>query len=211
MASIKKMKSENIEKAIAEFESQVDFELVPVITQSSSYREHIVWILSLILVLLFLATIDFVFWDSWASRTYYYLAMPVVALVAGRFLSQFHAIGCLFISKKEQKRQVFEKCQRIFFLKQLDELKNNNSIILFVSIFEKQILILPDPKLKIQNLISIENHMLKLLQDDFKKGQFESGYLKAIQYLQQELIGHFPKNKQNNENLVANKLIWWNE
>lgn len=211
MASIKKMKSENIEKAIADFESKVDFELVPVITESSSYREHVSWIITLILTIILIATVELIFWDSWASKTIYYILIPIISIMLGRLFSEIQMFACLFISKKEQKRQVFEKCQRIFFLKNLNLLKNNNSIVLFVSIFERQILILPDPQLKIHNLDLIQNNMLKLLQDDFKQGQFEAGFLKAIQYLQQELIAYFPKNKQNSENLVANKLIWWSE
>jgi uncharacterized membrane protein len=196
-----KIETQSIELAITEFEKNVDFELVPVVTPKSSFTEHIGWMISLILLLMFLATIDLFFQDSWAAKTNYYIAAPFLAVAVDRF----------FISKRERARQVFEKAQRIFFLKHLHELKRNNSIILFISIMERQIVILPDPRLKLEGLDVIQKTMLQLIQNEFKKGHFEAGFLKAIGYLQAELVTKFPKNKQISENEVPNKLIWWND
>ncbi len=205
----KKINSRKIEEAITDFEQTVDFELVPVISEKSSFTEHVAWMISIILLLLFVATIDLFFQDSWDEKTIYYMAAPFIAILFGSILDQFYLVERLFISKKERSRQVHEKAQRIFFLKHLNELKNHNSMILFISIMERKIVILPDPRLKLTGLDDLQNQMLKLIQSEFKKGHYEEGFLKAIAFLKAELTQKFPKNKQNSENLVPNKLIWW--
>ncbi len=203
--------SNKIEKAIAEFEKHVDFELVPVITPKSSYTDHIGWMISLILLLVFVSTIDLFFQNSWASKTNYYIAAPFLAVILGHLIDKSDWVDRFFITKPERKRQAFEKAQRVLFLKQLHELKNHNSMVLFVSVMEKQIIVLPDPRLKMAGLDILQKNMIDVISQEFRKGEYEAGFLKAIAFLQTELAPKFPKTKQNTENEVSNKLIWWNE
>ncbi|MBC7420335.1 MAG: hypothetical protein H7328_06360 [Bdellovibrio sp.] len=206
-----KIDSTKIENAIAEFESKVDFELVPVITNKSSYTDHIGWMISLILLLIFVSTIDLFFHNSWASKTNYYIAAPFLAVILGHLIDKSDWVDRFFITKAERSRQAHEKAQRIFFLKQLHEVKTHNSMILFVSIMEKKIIVLPDPRLNLVGLDLLQKNLIKVISHEFKKGEYEAGFLKAIAFLQVELAPHFPKNKQNTENEVPNKLIWWND
>jgi len=207
--SLKKMNFEKIEKAIDEFESKVDFELVPVISERSSYVEHIAWIISLILLIVFIGLIDFWFQDSWASRTWYYLLAPVVAIVLGHLLDKSDYIDRFFITKKERDRQVLEKAQRIFFLKRLDQTKSHHALLLYVSILERKIVILPDPKMKLENLDQLQTKLLQVVQIAFKLGKYEQGFLDAIQFLEQQLKAKFPQTNAQHENQFSNKLIWW--
>ncbi len=206
-----KINSANVESAIAEFESQVDFELVPVITNKSSFTDHIGWMISLILLLLFVTNIEFFFHDSWASRLNYYLAAPFVAVILGHLLYKTDWVDRFFIPKAERHRQAFEKAQRIFFLKNLHESHTPNSIILFISVMEKKIIVLPDPRLKFAGLEKLQTELVNVISTEFRKGHYEDGLLKAISFLKSELSAEFPKNKQNTENHHSNKLIWWND
>lgn len=208
---IKNINSEKIEQAIADFEKEVDFELVPVITNKSSFVEHIGWMISLILLVVFLLTIDLFFQDSWASKTWYYVAAPFLAVIVGHLLDKSDIVDRFFISKPERTRQVYEKAQRVFFLKQLHEIKKQNSLILFVSIMERKIVILPDPRLKFDGLQELQQQLLGVLQKDFVKKEFERGFLNAISFLKTELKSKFPREAKSTENLVCNKLVWWND
>lgn len=207
--SFKKMDYKKIEAAIDDFESAVDFELVPVISERSSYVEHISWVISLLLLIAFFALIDFCFQDSWASRTIYYALAPVVAVLFGHFLQKIDFIARFFISKHERSRQVLEKAQRIFFLKRLDQVKSHHALLLYVSIMEKKIVILPDPNMEMEHLVDLQNKLLQVVQIAFKLGQYEQGFLDAITFLKTELKPKFPQLNKNAENQVPNKLIWW--
>ena len=206
---VKNIDDLKIEKAIDDFESHVDCELIPVITKQSSYVEHISWIISLLLLILFIGLIDFFLQDSWASKTLYYLLAPVLATVLGHLLDKSDLVDRFFISKKERERQVMEKAQRIFFIKRNEASKSKQAILLFVSIMERRIVIFPDPMMKIEGLEDLQNQLLKIIQTSFKKGHFDQGFLDAIQYLKTELSAKFPQNSKQTDNHFANKLIWW--
>lgn len=210
MGHFEKVNTQKIEQAIADFETEVDFELVPIITKKSSFTEHIGWMISLLLLLLFVITIDFFFQDSWSSKTGYYIAAPFVAVFLGLLLDKSDIVDRFFISKTERARQVHEKAQRIFFLKHLHEIKRYNSLVLFVSVMERKIVILPDPRLKFEGLQEMQQKLLSLIQKDFAQKKYEEGFLNAISFLKTELKSRFPRSQQLSENLVPNKLIWWN-
>ncbi len=205
----KKMDEKKIEQAITDFENSVDFELVPVISERSSYVEHITWMLSLVLAVVFITVIDYFLQNSWASKTGLYVAASVLAVVLGRLIDKSDVVDRFFISKHERHRQVFEKAQRIFFLKRLNETKSHHALLLFVSIMERQIVILSDPKMKIEDLKKIQEKLLEVMQNGFAKKHYEQGFLDAIQYLKGELTPRYPQTNQNHQNQLSNKLIWW--
>lgn len=207
--SIKKMETKKIERAIDEFESEVDFELVPVISERSSYVEHIGWVISLLLLILSMGLIDYGFQESWVNRTIYYLLAPIVSVILGHLIDKSDVVDRFFISKKERTRQVYEKAQRIFFLKRLDQTKSHHALLLYVSVMERRIVILPDPKMKLQNLDELQIKLLKTVQTAFKSGRYEQGFLDAITLLKTELKPKFPQINKNHENQIPNKLIWW--
>ncbi len=206
---IKNIDNLKIEKAIDDFESSVDCELIPVITKQSCYVEHISWVSSLLLLILFIGLIDVFLQDSWASKTLYYVLAPVLATVLGHMLDKSDLVDRFFVTKKERERQVMEKAQRIFFIKRNEATKSRQAILLFVSIMERRIVVFPDPAMKIEGLLELQNQLLQIIQADFKKGHFEQGFLDAIQYLKTQLAGKFPQTSKQSENHFANKLIWW--
>lgn len=209
-SKFKKIDDTKIENAIADFENAVDFELVPVISERSSYVEHITWILSLVLTAVFISVLDYYLQNSWSSRTLYYLIAVVIAVVLGHYIDKSDLVDRFFISKHERQRQVLEKAQRIFFLKRLHETRSHHAILLYVSIMERQIVVLPDPSMKIEGLVKLQENLLKIVQTGFKSGQYEKGFLDAIGYLKTELASKFPQTNKDHANLVSNKLIWWN-
>lgn len=212
----KNIDTKKIEDAIAEFESHIDFEFIPVISKKSSYVEHIGWVLSLLFLILFMGLIDYAFThqmhDSWMSSFPFYVASPFVAIICGLLLDKSDVVDRFFITKGERIRQVQEKAERIFYKHQLHELKSQNALLLYISVMERQIVLFHDPRIQFEKMLQIDQQLLKILQDSFKNHNFEEGLLKAINHLKIELLPHFPlKNENKDQNFVPNKLIWWNE
>ena len=206
----KKINTEEISKAIEHFERDIEFEFIPVIAEKSSYVEHIQWICSLFFLLLFEGTIDYFFQDSYASKIPYYVAAPILGILLGTLLDKSDWIDRFFISKKERNRQVYEKAERIFYKKKLHESKTHNALLLYISVMERKIVLLPDPRSNIENIKQINEKLLALLQKAFKKNEYQQGLLEAIEQLRSELI-HKHKKTSDTPNQFSNKLIWWND
>jgi uncharacterized membrane protein len=75
---------------------------------------------------------------------------------------------------------------------------------------EKHIVLLPDPRIKVQNIKQITEETLAILQQNFKKEDYEKGLIAAIEAIQTHLQDKFPR-QGTAENTVPNKLIWWQD
>lgn len=211
---IKDIRSQTIENEIEKFESKVDFEFIPVIAAQSSYTEHVGWGLSLILSLLFVSLVEFVFvfflYDSWKTKSLYAFGAVLLAILCSRILSRKDAVKRLFISKQEKIRQVHEKAHFVFSKKRLQDIQSHNALLLYISVMEKHIVLLPDPRHKVQNIKQITEETLTLLQQNFKNDDYEQGLIQAIHHIQSQLQDKFPR-QGTAENSVPNKLIWWQD
>lgn len=206
----KNINSDEISKAIEHFERDIEFEFIPVIAEKSSYVEHIQWICSLFFLLLFVGTIDYFFQDSYASKIPYYAAAPILGILLGTLLDKSDWVDRFFISKKERSRQVHEKAERIFFKKKLHESKSHNALLLYISVMERKIVLLPDPRSNIENIKQMNEKLLSILQNSFKKDEYHQGLMQAIEFLRSELI-HRHKKTSDTPNQFSNKLIWWHD
>jgi uncharacterized membrane protein len=211
----KNISLQKVSDAIADFEDSVNFEFVPVISMKSSYTEHIAWVISLLFLLIFIGLIDFVFKaqmsDSWMSLDYFYIAAPFLAFVSGFILDKSDTVDRFFISKAERARQVQQMAEYVFFKSHLAELKSQNALLLYISVMERKIVLFPDPRLKFEHMREINQELLQILQQSFKREDFEEGLLKAIAHLKQRLAPHYgyAPGVTKGENTVPNKLIWW--
>ncbi len=209
----KKINTSKIETAIAEFESHLDFEFVPVIANKSSYVEHIGQMISLLLLILFIALIDFIFnnqlLDSWLSPIPFYFISPIVSYFMGLLIDKSDIVDRFFISKKERIRQVQEKAELFFFKKQLHEVESHNVLLLYISIMERQIVLYHDRRITFDKMNVLDEQLLHILQESFQNNDFEQGLLLCIQTLKTNLEPHFQRTQdQTPENFVPNKITW---
>lgn len=202
--------SEIISAAIEKFEKEIDFEFIPVIAKKSSSTAHVPWILSLLFLLIFVGVIDYILQDSYASKIPYFVMAPLGSISLGFFLSRFDIVCRAFVSKNERRRQVHENAERIFFKKKLHESASHNSLLLFISVLERQIVLLPDPRTNIENIKEMNVRLLSLLQKAFKKQQYQQGLLAALDLLRSEL-SHKHKKTSETPNQISNTLIWWRD
>lgn len=207
------MNTSKIEAAIADFESHLDFEFVPVIANKSSFVEHIGQMISLLLLILFIALIDFIFnnqlLDSWLSPIPFYFISPIVSFFMGSLIDKSDIVDRFFISKKERIRQVQEKAELFFFKNQLHEVESHNVLLLYISIMERQIVLYHDRRITFDKMNVLDEQLLHILQESFQNNDFEQGLLLCIQTLKTNLEPHFQRNQdQTPENFVPNKITW---
>lgn len=208
----------NIENEIEKFENEIDFEFVPVVADQSASTEHVPWMITLIMMILFLSFENLIlkvfFSISWYDQSAYLICAWALAIILSSFLSRFDFVQRLFISKFQKQRQTKMKAEHIFYKKRLDEVKSQNALLIYISVMERQIVILPDSRIKLENINQISNDSVKILQTAFKNKKYESGLIEVIHYLKKQFETDFVRSKfegQKQENLVSNKLIWWKD
>ncbi len=214
--NIYKINQQVIEKEVASFESEIDFELVPVLAKQSSYTEHVFYLLFFALIILFSATLElalnYLMFDSWYDRTFYFIGAALLSFILSLILVRFDSVKRIFISNSEKSRQVLQKAKMIFFLKRLHELKSQHALLIYISVLEKKIVILPDPRIKLINTSDLSNRCLQILQKAFQRSEYEQGLVDVIRYLKTELKTVFPvKSAETDQNEYSNKLIWWQD
>ena len=212
-----KINSESIESAIADFENQVNFELVPVIAQSSSPVAHVRWVLFALCNLIALIKIDIIYNFNLYALTVrdvilYWLFALVVSFILSWVLMKFDFIVRFFIPAKLRQKYVHQKAQQVFFEKKIFQTNAHDGMLLFISLLEKRIHIIVDPRSNLEGKQELSEKVLKILQTHFKNDQHEKGLIDAIQYMKSFLIKHYPKkNADTDINELPNKLIWLND
>lgn len=208
---IKQIDQARVETAIENFEKEIDFEFIPVIAHRSSYVEHITVVLSLLILVFSIAGIEILFEtylsDSWMPHWPFYVAAPFISFILGFILDKSDRIDRFFISPGQRAKQVFAAAELFFFRQRLHEVKSNNSLMLYISIMERQIVLMPDPRHQVEGMEQLTQEVLQKLQTSFKHGDFENGLLQAIEHLQKTLADRF-KRTEISANNVPNKLIW---
>jgi len=213
----KAFNTDKIEQAIVDFEKQVDFELVPVVTNSSSPVGHIKWVITFIFSLISFVVIEaiyfFEFYELGTSEVIYWWGSSLIfGFIISIYIAKLSVIQRLFISKKNRQESVDLKAQQVFFQKRMYDTETHQGLLLFVSLMERRIVIMPDPKSQYQGTQALTNEVLRILQHAFKAKQYEAGFLQAIDFMKKDLIQHFPmENHKNQVNELPNKLIWLDE
>lgn len=211
-----KIDATKIEAAIADFEKSVDFELVPVIAHSSTPTLHVPFVISaLLMIFVFFGFEAYYFsqWHDWeASTIIHWLAtLFAITLVIGFVCARFDVVRRLMTPAKYRHQFAQLEAEQVFLKKRLFETKAHQGLLLFISLMEHRIVVLPDFRSNFSGSKKLSEDVLKILQDDFKSGSYEKGLLEAIDYLKKTLSVQFPKKQGDTENQLPNKLIFWNE
>lgn len=210
-----KIDAAKIEAAISEFEAVVDFELVPVIAKSSTPTLHVPFVISsLLMVFVFFGFEAYYIasWHDWEASTIIHALATLfaVTLAIGFILARFDVVRRMLTPSKYRHQFAQLEAEQVFLKKRLFETKAHQGLLLFISLMEHRIVILPDMRSDFTDAKQLSEEVLKILQDDFKSGSYEQGLLEAITHLKKTLALKFPK-KSSDGNQLPNKLIWWDE
>ncbi len=212
-----KIDAAKIEAAIADFEQSVDFELVPVIAKSSTPTLHVPFVISSLLMIFVFFGFEAYYlaqWHDWeASTIIHWLAtLFAITLGVGFLLARIDSVRRLLTPSKYRHQFAQLEAEQVFLKKRLYETHAHQGLLLFISLMEHRIVVLPDIRSEFSGAQKLSEEVLKILQDDFKAGSYEQGLLDAIAHLKLVLAPQFPKKADSNHgNQLPNKLIWWDE
>lgn len=218
ISQLKKIiKADTIEKEISSFENEVQLELVPVLATRSASIVHVPWMLQVLLTLVLLAAVEsYYFFNNTEVEASLLVGVALISFLTlwpvSFFLSRFAFVQRLLSPERHRNQEVEQQAYQLFLQNRIFSTSTSNGVLLYVSMMEKRIIVLPDPRLKIDNLETLSQKVLELMKSHFKQNNFEQGFISAIQLLKSELKGHFPSNTmQKTSNELSNKLIWVGE
>ena len=200
-----------IENRITELEKKYRLEVIIAILKASDPYPGAVFRFGICGV--FILSLFFSFFFSFANEFYFLLFQFCLLLMLLR-LGQTSWAKLYSISRAEVEREVQEKANELFFLKDLHEIKEKNSLLIMFSLQEKIIKIIPGPNLKSYFKSEISEKMLNVFGREFKNKKYLNGINQTLDILENDLIKTLPTQLTDNlqtgssKNEYENKIIW---
>lgn len=216
-----------IKKAVKDAEKVTSCEIVPIITESScSYPESpllggfsllcIVWAVFLILFLngiypsfhTFAGSRDILSGGPLYDSRLFFVFCTAVAFFSGAMLVVFIPfVKKICIARKRMTRSVQLSAVKAFFDFECHNTKKRNGVMLYVTLLERRIVILPDigVKEKFDDPLmweSVINDFIVLLKD----GQGGDGFVQAIEESATLLAKKFPPGRKKKQNELSDDV-----
>jgi putative membrane protein len=196
---------ENVTQAVRQAECLTSGEIVPMIV-SSSYHYPIAAIkggvyLAFPLSLLLVAPLASFFWfDSHDIWLYLSLFVPQY-LVAHQAVMRIPWLKRLFVSKGQIEEEVQEAAMTAFFSEKLYKTKDENGILLFISVFERKFWVLADAGINAKIDQGRWQGLVELITKGIKDGRQCEALCEAIRQVGDILKEHFPIQPDDSDEL----------
>lgn len=182
---------------------------MPIVVQRSCTIGHTKWLLESLLTLVFL-TLE-IFYASTQLLETLGLATPLTVFIVFYFLSslatgKFSWLERLFISNEDSLKQVHDRAELEFYSTQIKKTREKTGILIFVSLFERRLVILADEGISAHYPNSVWEELTHSVSIDFKKGNMFSGLKKAITKCGELLANKLPASNDNIDQ-ISNTLI----
>ncbi len=183
----------SIREAVARAESRTTGEIVPMIVRSSSPTAH----MTCLIFLLLLAFFDLCFFAAIievqiAKTTEIQLGFILAALLIGSILSKINYFQRLMTPRSDRKHNALVRAELEFHRSQIRSASAHTGVLLFVSLMERQAVVLADEKVAAKLNAKSWDEVLKILVDGLKQKDFALGFSKAIEKTGAILTEHFP-------------------
>jgi putative membrane protein len=187
---------EDVTKAVRQAESLTSGEIVPMIVSSSSHYPMAAVtggvFLAFLLSLLLISPIATYFWFD-PRNMWLFLALFVpLYLVAHQAVKHIPLLKRLFVSKVQIEEKVREAAVTAFFSEKLYKTKNENGILLFVSVFEHKVWILGDAGINAKIAQDQWQGLVELITNGIRDGRQSPALCEAIGQVGNILKEHFP-------------------
>lgn len=200
-----------IAAAVASAEARTSGEIVPMIVRSSVSVGHVPAMLFAIFfaTLMMLAPVLALFSDFAGLETPLWL-MDLGCLVTAAVLAALGSRAPFFIRlcvpRLDRATAVARRAQLEFRLSRVGETKGQTGVLIFVSLFERQAIVLGDGAIASRLSESDWKDVVALLLNGVRTGDFASGFVSAIDRAGEHLAQHFPI-ATDDRNELSNELI----
>jgi putative membrane protein len=187
---------EDVTKTIHQAESLTSGEIVPMIVSSSSdYPMAAVTggvLLAFPLSLLLISPIAAYFWFD-PRNMWLFLALFVpLYLVAHQAIIHIPQLKRLFVSKTQMEEEVRRAAVTAFFSEKLYKTKDENGILLFISVFERKVWVLGDAGINAKIPQDRWQGLVELITSGIRDGRQAVALCEAIRQVVDILKEHFP-------------------
>jgi len=187
---------EQVTQAVRDAEGRTSGEIVPMIV-SSSYNYPLAAVyggafLALAFSLVLARLISSYFWLN-ADNVWLFLALFLpLYLVAHQMVKHCPFLRRLFISKKQTEEEVKEAAVIAFFSEKLYKTKDENGILLFISVFERKVWVLADAGINAKIATDRWQGIVEMITAGIKHGRHADSLCEAIREVGDILAEHFP-------------------
>ncbi len=196
---------DRVTQAVKEAELQTSGEIVPMIVSSSYEYPKAILIAALFYSLpLTYALAHILSMYLWVDFLHIHFFFPL--FIPFFFLCYWLVSTCrflsrMFISREEMAIEVEEEATKSFFLERLYETKENNGILLFISVFEKKAWILADRGIN-ERIEPVEwQRIVDGLTAKIRRGNNAEGICEAIRSIGAILKDKFPYRRDDTDEL----------
>lgn len=195
-----------VAEAVAKAELRTQGEIVPMIVRSSSAIGHIPLMITALLscvgLVILLPFYEFVADTKWI----YGVPLAFFAIFGFSFvLARSQTIQRWLIPDFDEEIQVRRRAAAEFALAKISKQSQRKGVLLFASVMERKVVILPDEGLQADCPPETWNEVAGILAASLKRGAWAEGFEKAIEKCGEVLSKAAPGGEHRNE--LANSLI----
>lgn len=198
---------ERIGEAVRIAEKKTSGEIVPMVVLSSSPVGHVPMLVTLF------ASVIFLLIGNWAHFGFYFPNWIWSLLI---LLPGFYFIGSLMkrnltvqrflTNDQDESDNVFRRAQLEFYQQKLQKTKDRTGILIFVSLMERQVIVLADKGISERLPQSTWDEVVQLIIQGKKSGNLADGMIAGIQKCGELLTEKFPV-QSHDQNEIGNQLI----
>ena len=189
---------ERVAEAIRAVEARTSAELVAVVAHEAESYHHIPTLWAA-LVALALPTVALLAAPAWTSAEIVLIQLGIFVVLAA--LGWWRPLRMALVPTRMKKARATRLACEQFFVQRLHETAGRTGVLIFVSVAERHVEIIAD--IGISKLV--ENSVWQRAVDHFtanvKSGRIAEGFIGAIEQCGGVLIGHFPADGRNPDEL----------
>lgn len=203
-----------IKQCIHDSEKEISGEIRVAFEQSSnSYTGAAMWgglILMWGITFMYLLIEELFFHNSFIGifQIHYFILIQAISFILGFFLVKIsHRLQRFFTPYSQLRKSSLEKAETIFLEKEIFATRQRSGILIFMSILEHQIIILPDVGLRAKVNDKEWEKIAKNIASSFKKHQAADGIQQAIIACKEILLKHGFEAGPGDQNELSNDVI----
>jgi putative membrane protein len=191
-AQLNKNAFDQVEAAIAQAEKRTSGEIVPIIIKSSSTTDHVSIIVVLITFACLLLTDPIQFTELTVSTWLIQTGYAGLAILLSGVMARSQMVQRALVSPSDRNEQVYLRAKVEFFQAGLNITQGQTGILIFVSMLEKQVVVLADKAISDKLPESTWEDVVSLITTGIKNKSLQQGLCEGIRKCGDILEGHFP-------------------
>jgi len=145
------------------------------------------------------------FWNN-SLTIFQFIIIDFVGILLAFLLFRIWSVKRLIISKRAIDHKVHDAAFSTFYQQGVHKTKNKTGILIYISLFERKVVVLGDDGIHSKVNDSAWNDVIKIIVDGIKDEHLKKGIIDGIESCRKLLQTHFPV-LADDTNELDNKLI----